>query len=61
MSNDIHQPKPIQQRFSDALSELVCMCIEAGMHTSEMIGPLEAELKWARDASRDPPMPKADQ
>lgn len=41
--------KTINERFADALSELIGMCMEAGMHTSEMIEPMERELKWLRD------------
>jgi hypothetical protein len=41
--------KPIQERFTIALSELIGMCMDAGMHTSEMIEPMERELKWLRD------------
>lgn len=57
MTND-NQPatKPIEERFTIALSELIGMCIEAGMHTSSMIGPLKKELLYVRQAS----MPSAE-
>lgn len=48
-SDRVANGKPIAERFADALSELIGMCMEAGMHTSEMIEPMEAQLKWLRD------------
>src|SRR5688572_16923790 len=52
MTND-NQPtaKPIEERFTIALSELIGMCMEAGMHTAAMIGPLKKELLYVRQAS----------
>lgn len=41
--------KPIEDRFAVALSELIGMCMEAGMHAALMIEPLEKELKWIRE------------
>ncbi len=43
--------KPIEERFTIALSELIGMCLDANMHPSEMIGPMKAELLWLRQAS----------
>lgn len=37
-----------KERFAEGLSELIAQCMEAGMHTSEMIGPLKAALAEAR-------------
>jgi len=38
----------IQEKFKTALSELIAQCMDAGMHTSEMIEPMEKELGWMR-------------
>jgi len=40
--------RTIAEKFEVALSELISICLEAGMHTSEMAELLEAEAKWCR-------------
>lgn len=32
-----------------ALSELIGMCMEAGMHPVHMVEPLEKELRWIKE------------
>jgi hypothetical protein len=54
MTNDNHPPKPIEQRFAAALSELIGMCMEAGMHTDLMIPAMERELAWLRQPYQNP-------
>ena len=50
MTNDnAPAAKPIEDRFSDALSELIGMCMDAGMHPKDMIPRLEKEVRWCRE------------
>jgi hypothetical protein len=53
MSNDnTITPRPLAGRFATALEELVGICHDAGLHSSEMIEPLRYWLKWAEDATK---------
>lgn len=55
MTNDNARPtKPINERFETALSELIGICLDAGMHPSEMVAHLEREADWCRGAANDP-------
>jgi hypothetical protein len=38
----------MEDKFADALSELIGMCHDAGMPASEFIPELESWLRWAR-------------
>ena len=44
--------KPLNERFATALSELIHICLEAGMHPSEMIGHLRREAAWCDIVSK---------
>jgi len=50
MTND-NTAKPLNERFETALSELIHICLQAGMHPSEMIGPLRREAAWCERAA----------
>lgn len=53
MTNDNNPtPRPLAGRFATALEELVGICHDAGLHSSEMIEPLRYWLRWAEDASK---------
>ena len=45
-------PVPLASRFKIGLAELVGICQDGGLHTSEMIEPLRYWLKWAEDATK---------
>lgn len=49
-----HPIKPIEERFAVALSELIGMCIDAGMGTPQMIPIMEKELAWMRRPFQNP-------
>jgi hypothetical protein len=46
-------PDDLKAKFERGLEELIGMCHDAGLHTSDMIEPLAKWLKWAREAKRD--------
>ena len=48
----VDQIPALKAKFESALSELIGMCHDAGLHSSEMVGPLQSELRWAQDATR---------
>lgn len=54
MTNDNEPAKPIEERFAIALSELIGMCMEAGMSTHQMVPIVEKELAWLRRPFEDP-------
>lgn len=41
----------LQTKFKEALELVITEFMDGGMHTADMIEPLEAELKWAREAT----------
>lgn len=43
--------KPLRDRFETALEELIGMCHDAGLHSSEMTPALERWTKWSKDAT----------
>lgn len=49
MTNDNAPAPSIEDKFAYGLSELIGMCMEAGMHPVFMIEPIEKELRWIRD------------
>jgi hypothetical protein len=44
-------PDDLKAKFERGLEELVGMCHDAGLHSVDMIEPLERWLKWAKDAT----------
>lgn len=53
-ANDNRPAKPIEERFTIALGELIGMAMDAGMHTSDMIPAMEKELAWLRQPYENP-------
>lgn len=54
MNDNTRPAKPINERFATALSELIGICMDAGMHPSEMVGPLRREAEWCERAGETP-------
>ena len=38
-----------KERFAEALSELIGMCMDGGLHLMDMVPALEKELAWAKE------------
>ena len=39
----------MKAKFEEGLRELINLCLDGGMHPSEMTEALERELKWSRE------------
>lgn len=53
-ANGNFEAGPHLNKFDIALRELVSMCMDAGIHTAEMVPALERELAWCRNPYQNP-------
>ena len=51
----IADSKTMKERFELGFRELINMCLDGGMHPSEMTEAMERELKWSRNPTDSRP------
>ena len=39
----------IEEKFEVGLNELISLCLDGGMHPSEMVKYLQQQIQWAKD------------